>query len=201
MAPPATSARHGPSTDGTRVLPPASTPLEAGWLERAHPAQPGPRQLGDLPGEHLGIEVEVSNRDQDSFMDALTAKPTEILFGYVSYGMDFLDPTNMLGVWLAGGRHSWANDEFDEKVLAAASFLGPTEERLALFKEAERILVEDVPGVFIYHETPVQLIKPWVRGDALEPDESGNTSIHWPRYTTMSTVPGGLYITDEVPDR
>ncbi|MDQ3411030.1 MAG: peptide ABC transporter substrate-binding protein, partial [Chloroflexota bacterium] len=177
-------------------------PAQELWLRNENPInQQVANAAAAMIAEQLGITIEVANRDQQLFMDSLTAKPTEILFGYVSYGMDFLDPTNMLGVWLAGGRHSWANDEFDEKVLAAASFLGPTEERLALFKEAERILVEDVPGVFIYHETPVQLIKPWVRGDALEPDESGNTSIHWPRYTTMSTVPGGLYITDEVPDR
>lgn len=151
--------------------------------------------------EHLGITVEVANKDQKLFMDSLTAKPTRIPFGYVSYGMDFLDPYNMLSVWLSGGRHSWENADFDETVLEAASFLGPTEERLALFREAERILVEDVPGVFVYHETPVQLVKPWVKGEALEPDESGNTSIHWPRYTTMSTVPGGLYVNEDVPER
>jgi len=155
--------------------------------------------IASMLNEQLGIEVEVANKDQTIYMDALTAEPTEILFGYVSYGMDFVDPFNMLGVWLTTGRHSWASEAFDAKVNEAASFLGPTEERLAKFQEAERILVEDVPAVFVYHETPVQLVKPWLGGDALQPDESGNTSIHFPRYTTMSTVPAGLYITQDVP--
>jgi ABC-type transport system substrate-binding protein len=149
--------------------------------------------------ENLGIAVEVQDVDQDSFMDALTAKPTEVLFGFVSYGMDFLDPYNMLSVWLSGGRHSWANDEFDQLVKDAASFTGDPAERTQMFQDAERILVEDVPGVFIYHETPVQLVKPWVKGAALEPDANGITSIHWPGYTAMSTVPAELYIGADAP--
>ena len=67
----------------------------------------------------------------------------------------------MLSVWLSGGRHSWANPDFDQLVKDAASFTGPTDERIKMFQDAEKILVEDVPGVFVYHETPVQFIKPW----------------------------------------
>jgi peptide/nickel transport system substrate-binding protein/oligopeptide transport system substrate-binding protein len=132
-------------------------------------------------------------------MDALTAKPTEILLGFVSYGMDFLDPYNMLSVWLSGGRHSWANEEFDRLVKEGASFTGESDERIALFQDAERILVEDVPGVFVYHETPVQLIKPWLKGPFKESDANGIAALHWPGYTTMSTVPAELYIGADAP--
>ncbi|MDF3016855.1 MAG: putative oligopeptide transporter substrate binding protein, partial [Thermomicrobiales bacterium] len=105
--------------------------------------------------ENLGIAVEVQDVDQDSFMDALTAKPTELPFGFVSYGMDFVDPYNMLSVWLSGGRHSWVNEEFDQLVKDAAAFIGDPAERTRMFQDAERILVEDVPAVFLYHDTPV----------------------------------------------
>jgi ABC-type transport system substrate-binding protein len=149
--------------------------------------------------ENLGITVEVQDVDQDSFMDALTAKPTKMLFGFVSYGMDFVDPYNMLSVWLSGGRHSWVNEEFDQLVKDAAAFIGDPAERTRMFQDAERILVEDVPAVFLYHDTPVQLIKPWVKGAALEPDANGITSIHWPGYTTMCTVPAELYIGADAP--
>lgn len=149
--------------------------------------------------ENLGIAVEVQDVDQATFMDALTKKPTEIPFGYVSYGMDFLDPFNMLSVWISGGRHSWVNADFDELVKDGASFIGEPAERTKLFQDAEQILVEDVPGVFIYHETPVQLVKPWIKGAVLEPDANGITSVHWPGYTSMSTVPAELYIGADAP--
>jgi peptide/nickel transport system substrate-binding protein/oligopeptide transport system substrate-binding protein len=147
----------------------------------------------------LGIEIEVQDVDQATFMDALTAKPTEIPLGFVSYGMDYLDPSNMLGVWISGGRHSWSNADYDKLVKEAASFIGDPAERTKMFQDAERILVEDVPAVFVYHETPVQLVKPWVKGPALEPDKNGITSIHWPGYTSMSTVPAELYISADAP--
>ncbi|MFN8513923.1 MAG: peptide ABC transporter substrate-binding protein [Thermomicrobiales bacterium] len=150
---------------------------------------------------NLGIDVEVSNKDTKLFMDSLTAKPTQILFGFVSYGMDFLDPYNMLSVWFSGGRHSWANKDFDTKAKEAATFLGPTEQRLKMFQDAEKILVSDVPGVFVYHETPLQLFKPWVKGEALEPDKLGNKSLHWPGYSTTTTAPNGLYMTKDVSKR
>lgn len=149
--------------------------------------------------DNLGIQIEVQDVDQDTFMDALTAKPTEVLFGWVDYGMDFLDAYNMLSVWLSGGRHSWANEEFDTLVKEAASFTGDPAERTTMFQDAERILVEDVPAVFIFHGTPIQLVKPWVKGPALEPDASGLTNIHWPGYTAMSTVPAELYIGADAP--
>jgi ABC-type transport system substrate-binding protein len=155
--------------------------------------------VGSMLRDNLGIEIEVQNVDQDTFMDALTAKPTEILFGFVSYGMDFLDPYNMLSVWLSGGRHSWSNPDFDKLVKDAASFTGDPEERTTMFQDAEKILVEDVPGVFVYHETPVQLIKPWVKGEFKEPDANGIASLHWPGYSSGSTVPAELYIGADAP--
>ena len=155
--------------------------------------------VGSMLRDNLGIQVEIQNVDQGTFMDALTAKPTEILLGFVSYGMDFLDPYNMLSVWLSGGRHSWSNPEFDKLVKDAASFTGDPAERIKMFQDAEKILVEDVPAVFVYHETPVQLIKPWVKGAFKEPDKNGIASLHWPGYTSMSTVPAELYIGADAP--
>jgi len=144
--------------------------------------------------ENLGIEIEVSNKDQALFTAAMNAKPTEITFGYVSYGMDFLDPFNMLSIWKTGGRHPYSNPEFDKELDAAASFLGDPAERLKMFEAVEKILVEDSPAVFIYHAKEIQLIKPWLKGQFVEPDNSGISAMHWPSYTTMSTVPAEMYI-------
>ncbi|MCC6703744.1 MAG: peptide ABC transporter substrate-binding protein [Thermomicrobiales bacterium] len=149
--------------------------------------------------EHLGIEVEVSNKDQPLFTASMNAN--EIQFGFVSYGMDFLDPINMLSVWRSGGRHPWVNEEFDTQLAEAGSYNGDPADRLEMFKEVERILVSDVPGVFVYHATPIQMIKPWVVGAFREPDVNGITALHWPNYTTMSTVPEELYISSEAPSR
>lgn len=154
---------------------------------------------GSMLKEHLNISVEIQNVDRQAFYDALNAKPTQVPFGWISYGMDYFDPSNMLGVWVSGGRHSWSNPDYDAKVQEAAVFLGDAEERIAMFQEAERILVEDVPAVFAYFSTPIQLIKPYMAGPALEADANGITAVHWPGYTTMSTVPGELFVGEDAP--
>jgi ABC-type transport system substrate-binding protein len=179
---------------------PATFPAQVLQVRNPNPLIASVSQaVGTMLRDNLGIQIEVQNVDQDTFMDALTAKPTEILLGFVSYGMDFFDAYNMLSVWLSGGRHSWSNPDFDQLVEEAASFIGDPEERTRMFQDAERILVEDVPAVFVYHETPVQLVKPWLKGPFLEPDKNGITSLHWPGYSTMSTVPAELYIGADAP--
>ena len=176
-------------------------PAQEMWLRAPSPLDQGVAgAMASMIKENLGIDVEIAAKDQQGFTAALNAKPTEILFGYVSYGMDFLDPANMLGVWHSGGRHSWVNEAFDTGLDEAASFVGDPQQRLTMFQEVERILVEDVPGVFVYHETPVQLIKPWLKGDFIAPDENGISSMHWPGYSCTSTVPEGLYIGADAPE-
>ena len=68
-----------------------------------------------------------------------------------------------------------------------------------MFQEAERTLVTDVPCVFVYHETPLQLIKPYVTGPFLDPDRNGLTNLHWPYFVGFSTVPSELYLGEGAP--
>ncbi|MCS6828824.1 MAG: ABC transporter substrate-binding protein, partial [Caldilinea sp.] len=148
--------------------------------------------------EHLGVEVEVSNMDFKSYMDELNAKPTQVQFTLISYGMDYLDPSNMLGVFLSGGRHPWSNAEYDRLVKEASSFTGDPAERTRMFQEAEKILVEDAAFIFVYHQTPGDLIKPFIKGPALEPDNNGVAAWHWPGFSTFSDLLSGVYITKDV---
>lgn len=150
---------------------------------------------GSMIKDNLGIDNEIQTVDRQAFYDDMKS----IQCGFVSYGMDYLDPSNMLGVWLSGGRHSWSNADFDKAVKEATVFLGDSDERIKMFQDAEKILVTDVPAVFTFFNKPNQLAKPWMKGPALEPDDNGITAIHWPGYATMSTVPEELYIGSDAP--
>ena len=122
----------------------------------------------------------MSNKDVKVFMDAMDAKPTRLQLGAVSYGMDFMDPSNLLGVWLFGGRHSWRNEEFERLIGEANGLLDDPERRLELFSQAERILVDDVGGVFIAHRWQGDLFKPYVLGDSFrQPDANGVYGRFW----------------------
>jgi ABC-type oligopeptide transport system substrate-binding subunit len=147
--------------------------------------------------QNLGINVEVSNKDTKLFTDAMNAKPPQIQFGMVSYGFDFLDPSNMLGVFLGNGRHNWMNAQYDMLVKQAASYTGDQATRTKMFQDAERILVSDVGGVFINHRTVADLYKPYLKGSELEADKNGFAAMHWPGFVNMSTLVGSLYISKD----
>lgn len=177
-------------------------PAQQMWLRAPSPLDKTVAgALAAMIKENLNIDIELLEQDQAVFTAALNAKPTEISLGYVRYGFDYLDPSNMLSVWKSGGRHSWSNADFDTGLAEASAYLGDPDERTKMFQDVERILVEDVPAVFVYHGTIAQFIKPWVRGAFREPDRNGIASLHWPGTKTMSTVIEEMYIGSDVPSR
>jgi peptide/nickel transport system substrate-binding protein/oligopeptide transport system substrate-binding protein len=146
--------------------------------------------------QNLGVEVEVQNQERKVFMDALNAHT--LPFYIVSYGYDYLDASNMLGIWTTGGRHAWSNAEFDRLFKEAAPMTGDPEKRSQLFKDAEKILVEDVPAMFIYHETPGWIYRPYLKGVEFEPDRTGVTTWHWPGLEDIGMMALTSYIGKDV---
>lgn len=144
----------------------------------------------------LDVEITVNNMEPSAYMTGLLERPTTVQFGAVSYGMDYLDPSNMLGVWVSTGRHSWRNAEFDALVEQANTLVGDPEERIRMYQEAERILVEDVGGIFLVHRVQGDLFQPFIAGDCFRPDNQGVAAFHWGNDWCW----GSFYITDAVMD-
>jgi ABC-type transport system substrate-binding protein len=155
-------------------------PLEL-WLRSEGPALQAVFQaVAASISQCLGVEIEVANQDYKVYMDALNAKPTQLQFGAVSYGMDYLDPANMLGIWVSTGRHSWRNDEFDQLIKDATPLVSDPAARDQMFRDAERILLDDVGGVMINHRWQGTLYQPYVWGEGFRtPDSNGITAWHW----------------------
>jgi ABC-type transport system substrate-binding protein len=143
--------------------------------------------------ECLNVDITVNNI-ASGYMDQLLARPTTIQFGAISYGMDYLDPANMLGVWVSTGRHSWRNEEFDRLVKEANALVGDPEARTQMYRDAERILVEDVGGIFLDHRIQGNLFQPYVAGDCFRPDAQGVSAWHWGNDWCW----GAVYITEDV---
>jgi ABC-type oligopeptide transport system substrate-binding subunit len=169
------------------------------WLRNEPPVRVALAQaIAASIKQNLGIEVEVSNKERKTFMDALNAKPAQIQFGMTSYGMDFLDPYSMMSVWLSGGRHNWNNAQYDDMVKRAAAFTGDPSGRVKMFQDAERLLVTEVPAAFIYHRYVSELYKPYLKGDELGPDRNGVVGMHWGRYSTRSKLLSSMFISKDV---
>lgn len=143
----------------------------------------------------LGVDIEVATKDYKVFMDWLTANPTRIKFGVVSYGMDYLDPSNLLGVWVSTGRHTWKNEAYDTLVREASSLTGDPQQRLEMFQEAERILVEEVGGIFLTHRWSGDLVQPYLVGAGFRQQNTRGTA-GWPWGNDWAI--GSIYISQDV---
>jgi len=174
-------------------------PAQEMWL-RNEPAlnEAIAEAIASMLKDNLGIDVQVSNKgDPKLFMTALNAH--QLPFYFLSYGFDYLDPSNMLGIWVSGGRHAWVNPKFDALMKDATSLSGNKAKRDQEFKDAEKILVDDVGGIFIYHVTPGNIYKPYVKGSELDPDKTGVATWHWPGLEDVGALNSSIYISNDVP--
>jgi ABC-type oligopeptide transport system substrate-binding subunit len=124
--------------------------------------------------ENLGIQINIQPQEKKVYYDNLSQN--EIPFSLISWAYDYIDPSDFLNlVWDSqSGRHDWENAEFDSLVRAAKSERDQTK-RINLYQQAEKILVEDVGGVFVWHPITFQMWKPYVQG--VEPDKEGYLKI------------------------
>ena len=154
--------------------------------------------IASMITQNLGIPVEVSNKENKLFMEELNAHRLPLYM--VSYGFDYLDPSNMLGIWTSTGRHAWLNEEFDQLIADASAFTGDPNERTQMFMDAEKIMVEDVPAAFIYHATPGYIYHDYFKGVELEPDKVGVATMHWPTFESVGMLMPTIYIGENVSD-
>ena len=174
-------------------------PSQEMWLRKATQLnQAIGEAIASMLKDNLGIDVQVSNKaDPKIFMDTLNAH--KLPFYLLEYGFDYLDPSNMLGIWQSGGRHAWSNAEFDRLMKEATPLTGNGAKRDQEFKDAEKILVDDVGGIFIYHVTPGNMYKSYVKGSELEPDKTGVAAWHWPGLEAVGTLNSSVYVSNDVP--
>ena len=165
-------------------------PSQVMWLRNENPGIAAVYQATAASiSQCLGINIQVSNKDNKVFMDELDVRPTGIKLGAVAYTLDFVDPTNLLGIWESSGRHSWRNENFDRIMDEASGLLDDPIRREQLFRDAERILVEDVGGAFIAHRWQGSLYRSTVRGESIrEPGPNGTYGAHFGNDKNISTL-------------
>ncbi len=127
----------------------------------------------------LGIETEVVSKDWRVFIEEV--RTNRIVPVWVdSYGMDYLDQSNMLSIFTSNRLTNWNNATYDEMFNKAAGYIGSKEERDAMFYEAEKMVLSEYVICPLYHERIPYLIKPQVAGSGMEPDKNGVRGSHWP---------------------
>ena len=114
--------------------------------------------------QNLGVRVTIANKEGKVFYDDRLGGRFQIArSGWVG---DYIDPFAFLTVYLTGGGQNearYANPDYDRLALAAARTLDePT--RLARYRDAETVLLRDLPIVPVFYDTIAHLVNPAVHG-------------------------------------
>jgi oligopeptide transport system substrate-binding protein len=117
----------------------------------------------------LGIDLQLKPLDGTTVFsltkDAATY-PQLLMYG--GWFQDYPDPQNWLSVfWTCEATFAQAadycNEEFDRLTALGDTTIDP-EERLTYYEQAQQILIEDVPGAFLFNPAGRALVKPNVTG-------------------------------------
>ena len=148
---------------------------------------------------NLNIDVTINNQDRKVYMDSLNNH--ELQFAMVSYGFDYVDASNFLGVFKTDGRHNWNDSEF-EALRITAQGNSDAVERSKQMEELQNILSERVGSVFLWSEVQNQLHKPYLKGTWRDKNQAGWEGLQFPNWNPGF---GGqniytVYIGDNVKD-
>jgi oligopeptide transport system substrate-binding protein len=113
---------------------------------------------------HLNVDIALASQDWKVHMDAETNMHYQI--SRASWIGDYVDPATFLDLFLTGSgnnRTGWSNGRYDE-LIARASRNSDRDGRHDFLRQAERILMDEVPIVPIYVYTQVRLLSPDLRG-------------------------------------
>jgi len=147
--------------------------------------------------KNLNIDVTINNMDQKTYMAGLNEH--ELQFAMVSYGFDYVDASNFLGVFKTDGRHNWNDAEFEALRVEAAGNPNAVERADQMVKLQE-MLSERVGSVFLWGELQNQMHKPYMKGPWREKNAAGWEGLQFPNWEPGFGVQNiyTLYIGDNV---
>ncbi len=121
--------------------------------------------------QNLGVNITIENLEPDRYMDLVNSGQHGQLFSSGWCG-DYPDPENFADVLFHTGaqenRGKYSNPELDA-ILDTARLEQDVSKRIQLYQQAEQIIVQDAPALFILNDMSYELVRPTVKGFVLLP--------------------------------
>jgi oligopeptide transport system substrate-binding protein len=114
--------------------------------------------------ENLGIQIELENVEWKVYQSRRKNKEYDI--ARAEWVADYTDPSSFLDVWLSDGGNNhagWVSAQYDH-LLEKAALSTDQNQRLDYFKQAETILMNELPIIPLLFLPSKSLIQPSVKG-------------------------------------
>ncbi|MER3438973.1 MAG: peptide ABC transporter substrate-binding protein, partial [Chloroflexota bacterium] len=131
-------------------------------------AQPRVEWIAGQYRDILGVNITLEPVDGQTLVAMRKDPSTYPQMTLAGWIQDYPDPQNWLSVyWKCDAtfaqRFGYCNPQFDELVTQADQELDQNK-RIQLYEQAHQVLIDDVPGPFLYNPLNIWLVKPYVTG-------------------------------------
>jgi len=177
VTPPGTLGYQPPKTfdfdpeGARRLLAEAGYPDGKGMppLEILYNTQEGHRKIAvalqQMWKKYLNIDVTMLNQEWKVYLD--TMNNMDYTIARASWIGDYVDPNTFLDMWITKGgnnRTGWSSAEYDDLILRRIPLMKTQAERFEGFRQAEAILMQDMPIIPFYTYATKHLVSPSVKG-------------------------------------
>jgi ABC-type oligopeptide transport system substrate-binding subunit/DNA-binding SARP family transcriptional activator len=125
-----------------------------------HPLVPQSEYLQANWRENLGIEIHWHALEWNEFLQRLQIAPPNMSFS--GWGAGYPDPDSFLRVISLGRLTCWQNETYERLVKEARRITGQ-KRRMEMYRQADKILVEEAPVLLLVYPREGSLVKPWVK--------------------------------------
>jgi oligopeptide transport system substrate-binding protein len=137
--------------------------------------------LAEAWRQAFGLETEQIGSEFSVFLTQRTAGIYDISRN--AWGADYPHANNQLaGLWTCGGGNNdsaWCDPDFDALIQQAAS--EPDQAKQAdLYKQGQKIMMDDAPVITLLYRTFPTLLKPWVDGEIVTSIDHNNPGDNFP---------------------
>ena len=134
-------------------------------------ANPDVAAMAQMWQQNLGVKITIENLEPDKYYDLLNSGQHGQIFSG-GWCADYPDPENFADVLFHSGAQqnlgNYSNPALDA-ILDQARTEQDVTKRIQLYQQAEQIIVQDAPALFISHDVTYSLVKPYVKGFVLTP--------------------------------
>lgn len=143
--------------------------------------------VADQLSKNLGVDIDLQSLEPAATLALLKKDPPQ-MFRW-GWNADYPHPNDFLNVVFSSksaqnyGRYN--NPQFDKLVQDAARE-GDQAKQLQLYNQAQQILVDDAPAIFLYYSGRFRLIKPYVKDLFPTPQDQDIPGVYFLRLTKIA---------------
>ncbi|WKZ35991.1 MAG: peptide ABC transporter substrate-binding protein [Anaerolineales bacterium] len=127
--------------------------------------------LAEMWEQNLGVTLQVENIEYNYYYQQIFSGNHGQIFGG-GWCADYADPENFADILFHSGsvqnHGGYSNSELDA-LLESARVERDVTKRIAMYQQAEQLIVDDAPVLFTTHSFSYRLIKPYVKGYIFTP--------------------------------